>query len=151
MDIYLRALRDGYFVPWVKGTRLCDLRGFTLPIAKVALKTILNSMKDGKLGLFNLHLAYVDADVVEEWNSDHLAPNYPAEHFQPANSEGGEDGETSAGNGRPEPSFDVDAFEAYITGLEPRGALHVARMTVEGTERIVLSRDGLAAWTGISS
>ena len=33
-------------------------------------------MKDGKLGLFNLHLAYVDAVVPEEWNSEHLNPNY---------------------------------------------------------------------------
>ena len=33
-------------------------------------------MRDGKLGLFNLHLAYVDAVVPEEWNSEHLNPNY---------------------------------------------------------------------------
>jgi hypothetical protein len=145
MDIYLRALRDGFFVPWVKSTRLCDLRGFTLPIAKVALRTILQSMKDGKLGLFNLHLAYADALVVEEWNSDHLSPSYPAEHSQPSS------GGATASDGRPEPSFDVHALESYIVGLEPKGALQVARMTVDGTDRFVLTRDCLAAWTGVSS
>ena len=145
MEIYLRSLRDGLFIPWVKGTRLCDLRGFTLPIAKVAIRNILQSMKDGKLGLFNLHMAYVDAVVVEEWNSGHLEPNYAAEHSQPAD---GEDGTLSGAH--PEPSFDVKALETYILELEPKGALQVTRMTVEGTDRFVLTRDCLAAWTGIS-
>ena len=36
-EMYLRANRDKYFVPWVQGTQLCDLRGFTLPIAKVVI------------------------------------------------------------------------------------------------------------------
>jgi hypothetical protein len=67
--IYLQALRDNYFVPWVKGSRLADFRGYTLPVAKVALLNILQLMKDGKLALFNLHIAVCDAPQVEEWTS----------------------------------------------------------------------------------
>ena len=37
-EMYLRAMRDNFFVPWVQGTRLCDFRGFTLPIAKVVVE-----------------------------------------------------------------------------------------------------------------
>ena len=67
--IYLQALRDNFFVPWVKGSRLADFRGDTLPVAKVALLNILQLMKDGKLALFNLHIAVCDAPQVEEWTS----------------------------------------------------------------------------------
>jgi hypothetical protein len=67
--IYLQALRDEYFVPWVSGSRLADFRGFTLPVAKVALSNILTSFKDGKLAFFNLHIAVCDAPQIEEWSS----------------------------------------------------------------------------------
>ena len=65
--IYLQALRDNFFVPWVKGSRLADFRGYTFPVAKVALLNILQLMKDGKLALFNLHIAVCDATQVEVW------------------------------------------------------------------------------------
>ena len=58
--IYLKALRDEYFVPWVSGSRLADFRGFSLPVAKVAVSNILSLMKEGKLALFNLHIAVDD-------------------------------------------------------------------------------------------
>jgi pentatricopeptide repeat protein len=69
IEIYLRALRDNYFIPWVKGSRLADLRGYTLPVAKIAIKNILLSMKEGKLAPFNLHVAVCDASQPEEWSS----------------------------------------------------------------------------------
>ena len=67
--VYLQALRDNYFVPWVKGSRLADFRGYSLPVAKVALNNILTAMKDGKLALFNLHIAVCDAPELEVWTS----------------------------------------------------------------------------------
>ena len=70
--IYLQALRDEYFVPWVSGSRLADFRGFSLPVAKVALNNILSLMKDGKLALFNLHIAVCDSPRIEEWTSDQV-------------------------------------------------------------------------------
>ena len=70
--IYLKALRDEYFVPWVSGSRLADFRGFSLPVAKVAVSNILSLMKEGKLALFNLHIAVCDSPRVEEWTSDQV-------------------------------------------------------------------------------
>ena len=58
---YLEAVRDGYFSPWVEGTRLIDIseqRGFDMPTARLALTNVLRSMKDGTLPLFNLGIAY---------------------------------------------------------------------------------------------
>ena len=46
-----------------------------------------------------------------------------------------------------EPSFDIAQFESYLLSLQPQGLLHLSRMVVDGTERVVVSRDSLAAWT----
>merc|ERR1712216_226047 len=54
--LYLQALRDGHFSPWVVGTRKCDLTQFTTPVTKVAIQCVLNSMKDGKLAVFNINM-----------------------------------------------------------------------------------------------
>ena len=43
-EIYLQALREGHFSPWVEGTRKCDLTQFTTPVAKVALQCVLNRL-----------------------------------------------------------------------------------------------------------
>ena len=56
MEVYLKALRDGYFVPWIKGTRLIDVSNFGVAVAKVALRNILNSIEGGKLSLFDLNI-----------------------------------------------------------------------------------------------
>jgi hypothetical protein len=107
MDMYLRALRDGFYAPWVKGTRLADFRGYSLPLAKVAVRNILQTMKTGKLALFNLHIAVCDAPVLQ-WAG---------------NSEGGED----VGEINTEPSFDVEEFEKYLLSLAPEGTLASSR------------------------
>ena len=39
-ELYLQALRDGFFSPWVKRTRQLDVRGMPLSCAKVALKMV---------------------------------------------------------------------------------------------------------------
>lgn len=56
MEIYLRALRDGYFNPWIGGTRLIDVSHFSFPVAKFAVHNILLSIKKGKLSLFDLNI-----------------------------------------------------------------------------------------------
>ena len=71
-QVYLQALRDGYFVPWVVGSRLADFRGYTLPVAIAAIDNILQLIKDGKLALFNLNIAICDAPMIEEWTSEQV-------------------------------------------------------------------------------
>lgn len=65
-EIYLRALRDGYFVPWIKGTRRVDLTRLSLPVAKAAMRNILWSFQEGKLAPFNLII------IVGEGDDDHV-------------------------------------------------------------------------------
>lgn len=45
------------------------------------------------------------------------------------------------------PSFDLQKLEDYLLSLEPLGLLDISRIKLEGTERIVLSRESLAAWS----
>lgn len=60
-ELYLQALRDGYYSPWVKRTRALDIRSFSLSVAKVALKMVLVAMKEGKLNKFALNIIVADA------------------------------------------------------------------------------------------
>ena len=53
-EIYLQALREGHFSPWVGNTRKIDLSDFTTPVAKVAIKCVLDSMRTGKLDIFKV-------------------------------------------------------------------------------------------------
>ncbi len=55
-DVYLAALRDTYFIPWVKGTRRIDIRHFSIAVSKCALNNIFTSMRSGKLNMFDLHI-----------------------------------------------------------------------------------------------
>jgi hypothetical protein len=136
MDIYLKALRDEFFIPWVKGSRLADLRGYTLPVAKIAVKNILASMKDGKLAFFNLNLAVCDAPLAEEWSDRQTSQTRQKQHEIKPSS-----------NLNTEPTFDVKKLENYILSLEPIGLINIKRVKLEGTERILLSRESLAAWS----
>ena len=126
--IYQQASREGYFIPWVKGSRLADFRGYTLPIAKASIRNILSAMKDGKLAVFNLHIAICDAPQAEVW----LSHDVVHEENEVLNEE---------------PSFDVKKFEEYLHLLHPQGLLKFSRIKLDGLERIVLTRDSLAAWT----
>lgn len=62
-ETYLRAMREGFFIPWVENSRQVDLRGMSLPIAKAAINNILLSMRKGTLPVFSLNIIY--ADVLE--------------------------------------------------------------------------------------
>lgn len=76
-EIYYAALRDGFFSPWVPKTRKMDLRGFPLSMAKVALKTVLISMVDGRQPLFRLRMVVGDVapngDESSSFDPDALA------------------------------------------------------------------------------
>ena len=61
-DVYLAALRDSYFIPWVKGTRRIDIRNFSVAVSKCALNNVFSSMRSGKLNLFDLHIIVSDVD-----------------------------------------------------------------------------------------
>lgn len=60
MEIYLLAMREGFFIPWIGNTRQLDLRGMSLSIAKVALNNVLLSMRKGALPVFALSCIYGD-------------------------------------------------------------------------------------------
>ena len=49
-----------------------------------------------------------------------------------------------------EPSFDVEKLEHYANSLPPVGLITFSRVHLEGLERIVLSRETLAAWSSAS-
>ena len=45
------------------------------------------------------------------------------------------------------PSFDLDKLVRYMQSLPPEGLIQTSRVKLDGTDRIVLSRDSLAAWS----
>ena len=46
-----------------------------------------------------------------------------------------------------EPSFDLNELEKYLQNLPPIGLIKSSRIKLDGTDRMVLSRDSLASWT----
>lgn len=69
-EIYSQALLDGYFSPWVEGTRSIDLRDFSTPIAKAAIKNVFTSIQDGKMPVFNLGIIYGDVQPPSQDETD---------------------------------------------------------------------------------
>ena len=49
-----------------------------------------------------------------------------------------------------EPSFDLKKLEEYLHNMPPVGLIQTSRVKLDGTDRVVLSRDSLAAWTASS-
>lgn len=49
-----------------------------------------------------------------------------------------------------EPSFDVQKFEQYLQSRPPEGLIKTSRVKLDGIERLVLSRESLAAWSSSS-
>mmetsp|Transcript_22714 Transcript_22714/g.38056 ORF Transcript_22714/g.38056 Transcript_22714/m.38056 type:complete len:500 (-) Transcript_22714:74-1573(-) len=141
-ETYIEALRDGYFSPWVEKSRLMDLRGFSLAMAKIALKSVLLSMVDGKMAVFALRMIVGDVAV-------------------------GPDG-CIADDPEVSTTFDVTEFELYLRNLslkeEFAGASHgveISRVNDNADHRLVLDksieettevvsicRDSLIAWIG---
>lgn len=62
-EVYSEAVRNGYYSPWVPRSRELDLRGFTLPLAQEAIKSVLQSMVDKKLPVFALRVAVGSLDA----------------------------------------------------------------------------------------
>jgi len=124
LEYYLLALRDGFFVPWIKGTRTCDLRGMSLPLAKVALRNVLESMRSGKLTVFTLVMAVADVTCEEEIG-------------------------TCVG----EPEFNIFAFEAHIkNGYPPIDGVLVAKRRFNQDSlllELVIERENLLKWTSM--
>eukprot|EP01039_Chlorochromonas_danica_P010222 gene10222-11314_t len=126
-DVYNEALRHGFFSPWIKQTRRMDLRGFSLPIAKIALKTVFLSMKDHKLSIFPLVIIVGD-EVVNDQNGE-------KEYYS---------------------SFDADDLYRYLTSLQLFSTgktkkadgitLKIDRIIEEGHDCLLLTREALKAW-----
>jgi pentatricopeptide repeat protein len=73
-EFYSQAFRDGYFNPWVKKTRTLDIRGFSLAVAKIALRTVFLSMLEGKLTLFPLKI--IVGDFVMENDKEYISSSF---------------------------------------------------------------------------
>ena len=83
MNIYTLALREGYFSPWLEGTRKLDVRSFSTPIAKVALKTVLNMMKGALSLVFSFF--YLNAFSLSIFSNFLSIPSWQIGHLQPRN------------------------------------------------------------------
>lgn len=73
MELYLQALREGHYSPWMKNSRKLDLRGMSLGIAKASVLNVLESMRKGTLSRFPLDIVITDAYDGEEgqgWQFD---------------------------------------------------------------------------------
>ena len=79
MMYYQQATREGYFVPWVDGTRTLDFRSFTFSLAKIATINVLQAMKAQSMPLFALDIIVgdiipaaveKDADVISDVDID---------------------------------------------------------------------------------
>lgn len=138
MEIYLAALREGgpYFDPWIKGTRVMDVRRFSPPVRKLAVKTVLTSMKQGKLSLFNLHIIVDDEDSEEGC-------------FLPQDTNPGTNtaaAAAAADTGLSISSSYMCSTREYIIQFPPAETLSPKRLRIEGSMRLVLARDELQNW-----
>lgn len=128
-ELYLQALRNGYFSPWVRNSRKMDLRGFTLSMAKVGVKTVFLSILEGKLTPFSLQI--IVGDVMPSSNTD---------------SEGVQS------------SFDVDAFQDFLSTLHIKSTgiciedhqytLDLDRTVdqVQAVEMFSLTKESIVSW-----
>ena len=113
-------MREGFFIPWVENTRQVDIRGMSLPLAKVAMNNILLSMRKGTLPVFTLNIIY--ADIVKDDEGKHNIRS----------------------------SFEIEELEEYLDNLEPVGVLTPLSRECDvetNTERIVIYRDALSIWS----
>ena len=146
-EIYLQALREGYFSPWVGSTRKIDLSDFTTPVAKMAVKCVLDSMRTGKLDIFKV-------GIICECPHDGCDPNAPL--FKPSDvscivdEDGVEhcviDEDFGMNN-----VVDTDALSSFIVKQPPANILEIEEEVIEsddGGKKLLLTitRDSLAKW-----
>lgn len=138
-EVYFSALRDGFFNPWVKGTRQLDLRGFLLSICKVAVKSILLSMLEKKLSVFTLEMIVAEERVLP----------------------GGVTGDSNDGNEKKEvkeivSSFDIDLFYDYLSTLHlyswgensisPKKELEIVTKQEGNLVKYIINREDVLQW-----
>ena len=119
-EIYFRAMREGFYIPWVGNTRQVDLRGMSLPLAKAAINNILMSMRKGTLPIFNLSIIYADVLNDDDGRYKIVSP------------------------------FVIEEFEEYLDCLEPAGVLTPLSRECDvdtNTERIVIYANALSIWS----
>ena len=118
MELYQAALRDGHFVPWVAGSRTVDLRGMSFALAKVTIKSILASMREGRLARFQLDVALATAFNGEEgegWQFD-------------------------------EPSFDIMALVDHLLEQPPVNALVGDVIVDNGALHVYFTKETIDEW-----
>ena len=174
---YTMANRDGFFIPWVEGTRTIDFRSFSFSMAKMATCCILQAMKAGSMPIFSLDIIVGDT---EQLNDVSIAadPDFAAEMAFSAGTKFGVLDMNSGSAGIPQRVFDearksgqtmyrsnclfsVDEFASWLAllgeyslGRRLRGgpALGVAGETVvqedEATYHVRVSQEALIDFLG---
>lgn len=59
-EVYILCLRDNFYSPWVKGTRMVDVSYMSISLTYCALKNVLCTFKDGKMAPFDLRIIFSD-------------------------------------------------------------------------------------------
>lgn len=142
-ELYLQALREGHFSPWIGNTRKIDLSDFTTPVAKVAIKCVLDSMRTGKLDIFKV-------GIICEYKEDGCNMYKPSDVSCIVDEDGVEhciiDEDFGMNN-----IVDTGLLSSFIIQQSPADILEIEEETIngeDGREKLLLTitRDSLAKW-----
>ena len=177
IEYYTMATRDGFFVPWVEGTRTIDFRSFSFSMAKIAMYSILQAMKVGTMPIFSLDIIVGDIKQLDAYATA-VDPDFAAEMAFTAGTKFGVLDMDSGSAGIPQRIFDearksgetmyrsnclfsVDQFASWLALLGECGlgqrihggpALGVSVETIvqedEATYHVFASREALIDFLG---
>ena len=134
MTYYQAANRDGYFIPWVEGTRTLDFRSFSFSLAKVATISVLQAMKAQSMPLFTLDIIVGDIIPVGADDEENVDVDFEAEMAFTEGTKFGVLDMQSGSAGVPDSKFIeaqegslyntnclyVDQYIDWLTNLRPR-------------------------------
>ena len=160
-ELYQQAMRDGIYIPWIPKTRIIDFRKFPFPVAKAALKSILKSMKDGKLNVFSLTMILSDLAVPHDAaaaTNEHHVVNHAISGTSTSTTElitpmtqstdSVQLEELLQRRNKKMTGINTEFMSNFIVNeIYPIGFLEVNVVEEDGTLRLVIPRDSLMKWT----
>jgi pentatricopeptide repeat protein len=138
MEVYLVALREGYYSPWIPGTRQIDISSFTTPIAKIAMLNVLNSIQSGKLAPFNMKIVYgfINEEIKDECVDNPLQLVSSNDMIEDQ-SLGCDD-------------LDINELIRFLSSLSSNNVLVISKVTdaESKSKLLVISRESLLQYSG---